>query len=326
MARESDHDSGQRTPRPGPLWAIGRGSGGLLCHCNPEPRDPERRDADRLDLPGPLPAARSAGPARRSARVTGTSAAPPTRTTCAGRGLGRRAPTPPRPRQRSPGSRPRRAHARRGPSGVAIEATPLAAVPLRVRPGVPDRQCRTGRHGRRHEHRERRRQRPGRPVPGVDGQQRDPDRERQPRPGRALEPEVVGEADAAARPSRSRRSPTPTGPTARRRRRLRPRPRRAASAARRGRSGSASRASRSASAGASCEVVHGPDRDLERGHRDRRAGRRRRPRRRQRARAPNVARPSSSDGNGWVEPDEPGRVGPPSDGRGVMAPPRARQT
>ena len=68
------------------------------------------------------------------------------------------------------------------------------------------------------EGREEVRQGPGRPEPAVDGQDRDPDRERQPRPGRALGHEVVAVADQRARRPRAPRagrstqaaSPTPS--------------------------------------------------------------------------------------------------------------------
>ncbi len=65
-------------------------------------------------------------------------------------------------------------------------------VPFRVGEAVRQRQAGTARNGGRHEDRERERQAPGGPEPGIDGQQRDADREPDPRPARALEDEIVG--------------------------------------------------------------------------------------------------------------------------------------
>ena len=59
------------------------------------------------------------------------------------------------------------------------------------------------------EDRERRGSAAGRPEPGEDGQQRDPDRERQPRPGRPLEREVVARTRS---PGRRPPGPSVAGP------------------------------------------------------------------------------------------------------------------
>ena len=96
-------------------------------------------------------------------------------------------------------TRPRRlaltAHARSIPRRVATESTPAAASrstsarALAMASAAPAMTA-TGSRMVKDEGRP-----PRRPEPAEDGQQRDPDRERQPRPGRALEREVVGVAD-----------------------------------------------------------------------------------------------------------------------------------
>ena len=130
-------------------------------------------------------------------------------------------------------------HARRGPSaGDLFDATP----PRRAR--RPPGHCRSpgcaAADRGRDEEGERRRQRAG-AIPGVDRQQRDPDGEREPRPCRALEPQVVGEIHPEPGERDRHLSTTPTGSTARSRPRSRRPPRPPPAAEAPARSGSASR-------------------------------------------------------------------------------------
>ena len=86
---------------------------------------------------------------------------------------------------------------------------PRCLVSLDVRESVRDRQRGARCDGNRHEDREDRWQRAGGPEPAEDGQDRDADGERQPRPGGALEQEVVGKADPDDRDERVRPSAPP---------------------------------------------------------------------------------------------------------------------
>ena len=101
------------------------------------------------------------------------------------------------------------AHARSAPSAVAIERDPGGPVSLDVDEGVGDREGGSRGDGDRDEEREHGRQGAGRTEPAEDRQDRDPDGERQPRPGRSLEAEVVGKADPddRRRPARPSRDP-----------------------------------------------------------------------------------------------------------------------
>ena len=157
------------------------------------------------------------------------------------------------------------------------------------------------------------RQRAGRPEPAEDRQQRDPDRERQPRPGRALGDEVVAVADRQDddRQSQGRRAGrdgeqrAPAWPR-------RPCTARAIpggdEAGRDRLAGLAARVARRVD-----EVVERPDRDLQGGHRDAEADGRRRVARRRSARPRRPRAPSRRDGKRVGQPDQATqsrRVGP----------------
>ena len=164
-----------------------------------QPRDREQAGADRLDLPRQLPPARSPTPidrdqpndrARRAARR---------------RSGARPAPSPSGPR------RPPRWPARgtRRPPAARARASPTGGGPARRRstrcPAASSRSMSTMAFAiaravpafaaAGHEHQEHAGQAAGGPVPAEHRQQRDPDREREPRQRRALGPEVVPAAD-----------------------------------------------------------------------------------------------------------------------------------
>ena len=221
----------------------------LLCHRNPEPGDPQHGHADRLRPPRPALVRRPKDPAPASAARTGTRPAAPTIVELA---------------RRRPGDR--RRHERHEPDDDEQpdldEPRPLGPEPRRDRGDARGPRRARGRPGRCRSRAPRplrpppargRGRRPARPCPtdpGEHRQERDPERERQPRPRGPLQPEVVGEPDREAHDGNrhgreGRRRPPP--PTARSRWRPRPRPRATRPGATRARRGSASPASRPAS-------------------------------------------------------------------------------
>ena len=82
-----------------------------------------------------------------------------------------------------------------GPEPDRHRIDPGRRVALEVGPGVRDGEPGPGHDGDRQQHREGGRQAAGRAEPAEHGQQRDADRERDPRPGRPLEGEVVAVPD-----------------------------------------------------------------------------------------------------------------------------------
>ena len=125
------------------------------------------------------------------------------------------------------------AHARPAPSAVAIDAVPAAwsrstsARALAIASAAPATTATGTRIA------EDRRQRASGAEPAEDGQDRDPDGERQPRPGGALEPKVVGkpdrddrDGDSDGRRTGGARQHEPERRSPRRRRRPRPAARR----------------------------------------------------------------------------------------------------
>ncbi len=100
------------------------------------------------------------------------------------------------PRTVAPASSARSTHHdHRAPRRVATDVVPAGCIDLEIGARIGDRQPGAGEDGHRDEDREGGRHRAGRADSAEDRQQRDPDRERQPRPGGALGEQVVGGTD-----------------------------------------------------------------------------------------------------------------------------------
>ena len=177
----------------------------------------------RLRLPRTArPAPERAGPASRD-----QATAAPMRPAAAATGRIWTSPTPRNARKPSPTMRTRDQSDRvEAPRPLEAEPGrdrdgPRRHVPLQVGSGIRDGEGRAGQHRHRNEGDEEGRENARGPQPAVHRQQRDAQRERQPRPGRPLGDEIVAVADE---PARRPRAPRPGHRPASRARSRGPRP------------------------------------------------------------------------------------------------------